>query len=101
MQSYPRFHSISEKRFLTAVIPAGTNADPDGDLRVALDTIASHPNVGPVISRQLIQRLVTSNPSPAYVERVAQEFTAGCITSGLRTTGTGQRGYHSAIVSSL
>jgi uncharacterized protein (DUF1800 family) len=34
---------------------------------VALDTLAAHPNVGPFIGRQLIQRLVTSNPSPAYV----------------------------------
>ncbi len=92
MQSYPRFHSISEKRFLTAVIPAGTNADPDGDLRTALDEIASHPNVGPFISRQLVQRLVTSNPTPAYVARVAQAFDAGRFTSGLWRTGTGQRG---------
>src|SRR5256886_6999236 len=101
MQSYPRFHSISEKRFLTAVIPAGTNADPDGDLRVALDTIASHPNVGPFISRQLIQRLVTSNPSPAYVARVAQAFDAGRFTSGLWTTGTGQRGDLRATVAAI
>src|SRR2546422_8040144 len=71
------FHSISEKRFLTAVISASATADPDGDLRTALDTIASHPNVGPFISRQLIQRLVTSNPTPAYVARVAQAFGAG------------------------
>ena len=35
-----------------------------------LDALANHPNVGPFISRQLIQRFVTSNPSPAYVERV-------------------------------
>ncbi|TMG74906.1 MAG: DUF1800 domain-containing protein [Betaproteobacteria bacterium] len=101
MQSYPSFHSISEKRFLTAVIPAGTNADPDGDLRIALDTIASHPNVGPFISRQLIQRLVTSNPTPAYVARVAQAFDAGRYTSGLWSTGTGQRGELRATVAAI
>src|SRR5437879_12019486 len=98
MQSYPSFHSISEKRFLTAVIPAGATADPDGDLRTALDTIASHPNVGPFISRQLIQRLVTSNPTPAYVARVAQAFGAGRFTSRLWSTRTGQRGELRAIV---
>ena len=101
MQSYPSFHSISEKRFLTAVIPAGATADPDGDLRTALDTIASHPNVGPFISRQLIQRLVTSNPTPAYVARVAQAFGAGRFTSGLWTTGTGQRGDLRATVAAI
>jgi len=101
MQSYPRFHSISEKRFLTAVIPAGATADPDGDLRVALDTIASHPNVAPFISRQLIQRLVTSNPTPAYVARVAQAFDAGRFTSGLWSAGTGQRGDLRATVAAI
>ncbi len=101
MQSYPRFHSISEKRFLTAVIPAGASADPDGDLRIALDAIASHPNVGPFISRQLIQRLVTSNPTPAYVARVAQAFDAGRFTSGLWSAGTGQRGDLRATVAAI
>jgi uncharacterized protein (DUF1800 family) len=101
MQSYPRFHSISEKRFLTAVIPAGATADPDGDLRTALDTIATHPNVGPFISRQLIQRLVTSNPTPAYVARAAQAFDAGRFTSGLWSAGTGQRGDLRATVAAI
>jgi len=101
MQSYPRFHSISEKRFLTAVILASATADPDGDLRTALDTIASHPNVGPFISRQLIQRLVTSNPTPAYVARVAQAFGAGRFTSGLWSTGSGQRGDLRAAVAAI
>jgi len=44
------------------------------DLAFALDNIFNHPNVGPFISKQLIQRLVTSNPSPAYVQRVATVF---------------------------
>jgi uncharacterized protein (DUF1800 family) len=101
MQSYPRFHSISEKRFLTAVIPAGATADPDGDLRTALDTIASHPNVGPFISRQLIQRLVTSNPTPAYVARVAQAFDSGRFTSGLWSAGAGQRGDFRATIAAI
>ncbi|HTF13572.1 MAG TPA: DUF1800 family protein [Burkholderiales bacterium] len=101
MQSYPRFHSTSEKRFLTAVIPAGGTADPDGDLRVALDELASHPNVGPFIGRQLIQRLVTSNPTPAYVARVAQVFDAGRFTSGMWSAGTGRRGDLRATVAAI
>lgn len=65
-------HSTLEARFLGAVIPAGT---PGRDaLRIALDTLFNHPNVGPFFARQMIQRLVTSNPSPAYVARVASKF---------------------------
>jgi hypothetical protein len=45
-----------------------------GDLAFALDNIYNHPNVAPFISKQLIQRLVTSNPTPAYVQRVAKVF---------------------------
>lgn len=46
----------------------------EGDLKNALDILLSHQNVAPFISKQMIQRLVTSNPSPAYVRRVAQQF---------------------------
>jgi len=46
------------------------------DLQFALGNIYNHPNVGPFIAKQLIQRLVTSNPSPAYVKRVATVFNA-------------------------
>ncbi|MBC7932733.1 MAG: DUF1800 domain-containing protein [Rubrivivax sp.] len=48
------------------------------DLTVALDNIFNHPNVGPFVSKQLIQHLVTSNPSPAYVARVATVFNNNC-----------------------
>ncbi|NJD07695.1 MAG: DUF1800 domain-containing protein, partial [Methylococcaceae bacterium] len=47
---------------------------PYEDLQMALDNVVSHPNVAPFISYRLIQRLVTSNPSPAYVGRVATAF---------------------------
>lgn len=77
MKAYPGMHSMSEKRLFKGkgnalVIPAGTPAA--DSLRLALDTLFNHPNVGPFISRQLIQRLVTSDPSPAYVARVASMF---------------------------
>ena len=47
---------------------------PATDLKFALDNIFNHPNVGPFIGKQLIQRLVTSNPTPAYVQRIANVF---------------------------
>jgi uncharacterized protein (DUF1800 family) len=73
MQLYPEFHDTGEKRlFGGAVLPAGQSGDQD--LAAALDTIFNHPNVGPFIAIRLIQRLVTSNPSPGYVERVATVF---------------------------
>ena len=82
MQDYNRFaantdfHSVSAKNFLGVTIPAQTlaTADTRGDLKIALDALFNHANVGPFIGRQLIQRLVTSNPSPQYVARVAAAF---------------------------
>lgn len=74
MQAYANYHSVSEKKFLGVTIPAAAKADPEADLKVALDTLYNHPNVGPFIGKLLIQRLVTSNPSPAYVNRVANAF---------------------------
>lgn len=59
------------------VLPAYQQAAPGqaaADMQLAIDNIFHHPNVGPFISKQLIQRLVTSNPSPAYVARVARVF---------------------------
>jgi len=65
-------HSMLEARFLGAVVPAGTEGS--AALKMALDTLFQHPNVGPFFGRQMIQRLVCSNPSPAYVGRVAAVF---------------------------
>ncbi len=61
-------------------LPAGqTSAQ---DLQGALDNIFNHPNVPPFVSKQLIQHLVTSNPSPAYVQRVADVFTVNPTAHG-------------------
>lgn len=65
-------HSTLAVTFLGATIPANTSG-PDA-LRMALDTLFNHPNAGPFFAKQMIQRLVTSNPSPAYVQRVATAF---------------------------
>ena len=66
------YHSDAEKSFLGTTIPAGTGAQET--LARTLDTLFAHPNVPPFFSRQMIQRLVTSNPSPGYVRRVADVF---------------------------
>lgn len=68
----PQWHSPEAKSFLGTTIPANTG--PVTSMKRALDTIAAHSNVAPFISRQLIQRLVTSNPSAEYVRRVAAVF---------------------------
>ena len=65
-------HSTLAATFLGATVPA--NTDGTAALATAMDTLANHPNVGPFIGRQLIQRLVASNPSAAYVGRVAAAF---------------------------
>ncbi|MEY2855287.1 MAG: hypothetical protein RL030_2419 [Pseudomonadota bacterium] len=91
MQVYPERHSTGTKRLLGAtVLPAGQT--PQKDLADALDSLFAHPNVGPFIARQLIQRLVTSNPSPAYVGRVAAVFN---------NDGSGARGNLAAVVRSI
>lgn len=74
MQAYPQYHDISMKKFLGATVPAQSVPDPMRSLDAAINILDSHPNVAPFISKQLIQRLVTSNPSPQYVHRVASAF---------------------------
>lgn len=74
MSAYPQAHSTSEKQFLSVTIPAQDTTDPQASLKAALDRLASHPNTAPFISKQLIQRLVTSNPSDAYVADIARAF---------------------------
>ncbi|NEX61668.1 DUF1800 domain-containing protein [Noviherbaspirillum sp. 17J57-3] len=91
MQSYPKFHSVSDKAFLGTTIAAGSTS-PEADLKVALDKLFNHPNVGPFIGRQLIQRLVTSDPSPQYVARVAAAFA---------DNGSGVRGDMKAVIKAI
>jgi len=92
MQSFASHHSTVEKQFLGATISASGVPDPDGDLKIALDTIFNHPNLPAFFSRQMIQHLVTSNPSPAYINRVAQVF---------KDDGTGVRGNLQAVISAI
>jgi uncharacterized protein (DUF1800 family) len=101
LRNFDAYHDRVEKRIISleqlppkrarpTIVPAnGSGAE---DLRILLDTLCSHPNVGPFISRQLIQRLVTSNPSPGYVFRAAQVFA---------NNGRGIRGDLGAVVRAI
>jgi len=91
MKAYEEFHDKDPKRLLNGVTISGGRSARD-DLDLALDNLFQHPNVPPFISRQLIQRLVTSNPSPAYIDRVANVF---------RNNGSGTRGDLASVVKAI
>ena len=91
MEPVEEFHDTGSKTLLNGVVvPAGLNTSQD--MQSALDNIAGHQNVGPFISKQLIQRLVTSNPSPDYVGRIAAVFN---------DNGNGQRGNLGSVVKAI
>jgi uncharacterized protein (DUF1800 family) len=91
MKPWERHHERGPKQLLDGVVQPGGRGSV-GDLKAALDQIAAHPNVGPFLCKQLIQRLVTSNPSPAYVYRCAQVFAADA---------TGKRGNLQSVVRAI
>lgn len=91
MKAFNNYHDAGSKTlFGDKTIEA--NKTPEQDMDAALDILFSHPNVGPFISKQLIQRLVTSNPSPAYVTRVATVFN---------NNGNGIKGDLKAVVKAI
>lgn len=91
MMQYPEFHDTEEKHIIDdIVLPAGQTGEQD--LAQALDVLFNHPNTGPFICRQLIQRLVTANPSRAYIYRVAEVFN---------DNGNGVRGDLGAVVKAI
>ena len=84
-------HDTTTKTILSSVVlPAGQKAEED--LKTSLDTIFNHANVGPFVCRQLIQHLVSSNPSAAYVTRVAAVFA---------NNGSGVRGDIKAVLTAI
>jgi uncharacterized protein (DUF1800 family)/fibronectin type 3 domain-containing protein len=87
MEAVARYHDTGAKTFLGQSFEPGQTAQQD--LEHALDVLFNHPNVGPFVGRQLIQQLVTSNPSPAYVADVAAVFN---------DNGAGVRGDLAAVV---
>ncbi len=91
MELWPDYHDTGPKQLLNGVVlPAGQSGTQD--LADALDNIFNHPNVGPFMAIRLIQRLTTSNPSPAYVRRVAEVFN---------NNGNGVRGDLGAVVRAI
>jgi uncharacterized protein (DUF1800 family) len=96
MQAFADQHAIEPKRLLSYASAVRSslppNQSPAQDLADALDNIFYHPNVGPFLARGLIQKLVTSNPSPSYVQRVSAVFD---------NDGTGKRGNLAAVVRTI
>ena len=92
MAAFEAEHDNSEKKILHGrkVIAAG--GDTKTDINAALHILFMHPNIAPFISRQLIQRLVTSNPTPAYIQRVANVFA---------NNGQGVRGDLKAVIKAI
>ena len=91
MVPWPKHHSPGAKKLVDGrVLPAGQA--PRKDLADALDSLFNHPNAGPFLARRLIQFLVTSNPSPGYVARVAARFD---------NNGGGVRGDLAAVVRAI
>ena len=90
MVQIPGRYESGAKTFLGTTIAAGVEAP--GALTQALDAIFAHPNVAPFFARQLIQRLVTSNPGAAYVTRVATVFN---------NNGNGAKGDLKAVIKAV
>jgi len=88
-------HDTGAKTFLGQPVAAGQSAGQELDS--VLTIIFNHPNLPPFVATQLIEKLVTSNPSPAYVQRVAQTFISGKFN----TYGTGQRGDMQAVAAAI
>ncbi|HVN35145.1 MAG TPA: DUF1800 domain-containing protein [Casimicrobiaceae bacterium] len=91
MVGVPSNHDTGAKELLGEVTDSA-GKPMNVDLAFAIHNIFTHPNVGPFIGRQLIQKLVTSNPSPAFVARVAAVFA---------DNGAGVRGDLKAIVAAI
>ena len=91
MKMFPQFHDIGEKVIVAGnVIPAQQTGEKD--MEDAMDTLFHHANTPSFLSRRLIQRLVTSNPSRGYVYRVAQVF---------EDNGSGVRGDLGAVIKAI
>ena len=90
-----------QPRRLLSGIGAPAARTPAQALDRVLDSLLAHPNLAPFIGRQLIQHLVKSNPSPAYIKRVADVFVAGRFTRGSRSFGSGLRGDLAATVAAI
>lgn len=96
MELFASNHDTGSKTLLEGTVLAAGQTGA-ADLQGALDNIFNHPNVPPFVSALLIQHLVTSNPSPAYIKRVADVFQAGTFQG----IGTGTRGDMKAVIAAI
>jgi uncharacterized protein (DUF1800 family) len=92
MIPFDSHHDSTSSKLLLNGVTLAAGGSTQADMTAALQNIFSHPNVGPFISKQLIERLVTSNPSPDYVGRVAAVFA---------DNGSGVRGDLKAVVTAI
>ncbi len=92
MISFDNHHDSANSKLLLNGVTLTAGGTAQADLTAALQNILNHPNVGPFICKQLIERLVTSNPSPDYVGRVATVFA---------DNGSGVRGDLKAVVTAI
>ena len=95
--TYLPMSCVATEHDTTAKVLVGGTTIPAGqtcavDVRDGLNLLASHPNVAPFMARQLIQRFTTSNPSPAYITRVAQKFN---------NNGDNERGDLAAVIKQI
>ncbi len=91
MKMYEDFHEKDEKVLLNG-FTIGANNPGMNDVEMAVNHLANHSNVGPFLALRLIQRLVKSNPSPAYISRIAEVFD---------NNGNGQRGDLGAVIKAI
>jgi hypothetical protein len=92
LDEQPEDYHVSSAKMIVGGVMLAANQSAEQDMDQALDALFNHPNVGPFIATRLIQRLVTSNPSPAYVARVASVFN---------NNGSGVRGDLGAVVQAI
>jgi Protein of unknown function (DUF1800) len=91
MVPLPAFHDTQSRKLLSGVtVPA--NSTPQQALDLVLDSLMQHPSMAPFVGRQLIQHLVGSNPSAAYVQRVSEAFVNGRFSADGHSFGEGRRG---------
>ena len=100
LEAVESHHDLNAKTLLNGfTLPAGQTTQQD--LTGTLDNLFTYANMPPHVSRLFIQQFVTSNPSPAYIKRIADVFVAGSFTSNGVTFGSGQRGDMKALVAAV
>lgn len=100
MTPFAPYHDTSRRQLLSSVVvPAGSTAP--AALEAVLDSLMKHPNMAPFMAKRLIEKLVMSNPAPAYVRRVADAFTSGSYSADGVSFGAGKRGDLAATVAAV